>query len=63
MLLGSQIYNNADGNKILKEIKNINSYDGNVIQLFLRKMCSSSKKDKLIFTEKEIKDIKSYLKK
>lgn len=58
MLLGSQIYNN----NIIKEIKNVYRNSGNVIQLFLRKMCSSSKKDRVILTDDEIKYIKNYLK-
>jgi apurinic endonuclease APN1 len=58
MLLGSQIYNK----NILKEIKDVYKNGGNVIQLFLRKMCSSSKKDRVQLTEKEIKEIKKFIK-
>ena len=58
MLLGSQI----DNKNILQGIKDVYKSSGNVIQLFLRKMCSSSKKDRVILSEKEIKEIKKFLK-
>ena len=59
MLLGSHI---ETSKPLLEGIKNIISDGGNVIQVYLRKMNSSSKKDRIQLSEKEQKDIKSYLK-
>jgi apurinic endonuclease APN1 len=60
MFLGSHV---ETSKPLLTGIKNIISNGGNVIQVFLRKMHSSSKKDRIQLSIKEQNDINSYLKK
>jgi apurinic endonuclease APN1 len=60
MFLGSQIESNKS---LLKGISTIVNKGGNVVQLFLRKMHSSSVKDRLQITTEEQKEIKFFMKK
>ena len=60
MYLGSQV---KDNKSLLKSINDVIINDGNVVQVFLRKMHSSSVKDKLVLTNNEIKEIKNFIKK
>jgi len=60
MFLGSQV---KSGKSLLKSIEDVVDKGGNVVQVFLRKMHSSSEKDRLAITEKEQKEIKNYVKK
>ena len=60
MFLGSHV---ETSKPLLTGIKNVVSNGGNVVQVFLRKMHSSSKKDRIQLSVKEEKDINLYLKK
>ena len=60
MFLGSQIESNKD---LLKSISTLVNKGGNVVQLFLRKMNSSSAKDRIQITTEEQKKIKKIIKK
>jgi DNA polymerase lambda len=60
MFLGSQIESNKS---LLKGISTIVNKGGNVVQLFLRKMHSSSVKDRLQITTEEQKEINFFMKK
>ena len=59
MFLGSQIENKS----LLKSISTLFNKGGNVFQLFLRKMNSSSVKDKINIPIEEQKEIKNFIKK
>lgn len=60
MYLGSQV---KPDKSLLKSIKDVVKSGGNVVQVFLRKMHSSSEKDRLEISVTEQKEIKDYLKK
>lgn len=60
MYLGSQV---KDNKSLLKSIEDVIINNGNVVQVFLRKMHSSSVKDKLVLTNNEIQEIKNFIKK
>lgn len=60
MFLGSHV---ETSKPLLTGIKNVVSNGGNVVQVYLRKMHSSSKKDRIQLSVKEEKDINLYLKK
>jgi len=64
MFIGSLIGSHVEKSKpLLRGIKDVISNGGNVIQVFLRKPYSSSKKDRIQLSIKEEKDINYYLKK
>ena len=60
MFLGSQV---KVDKSLLKSIEDVTSKGGNVVQVFLRKMHSSSVKNKLVLSEEEEKKIRNFIKK
>ena len=60
MFLGSQV---KVDKPLLKSIEDVTSKGGNVVQVFLRKMYSSSVKNRLVLSEEEEKKIKNFIKK
>lgn len=60
MFLGTQV---KIDKPLLKSIEDVTKNGGNVVQIFLRKMHSSSVKNRLVFSEEEEKEIKKFIKK